>query len=182
MTPSEACMSRERLFEVISADFETGVLRWIPRDRSQFKSPQSFGMWTAKFAGKEVGEVIRNGYRRFLLDGQRLMNHRVIWCMATGSWPVFVIDHIDGNTCNNAIANLRDVEPVENRRNMRRFSTNRSGVTGVWASDGHWRAGIVVDGKSISCGSYNDFDAAVAARKDAEERFGFHPNHGRKAA
>jgi hypothetical protein len=29
--------------------------------------------------------------------------------------------------------------------------------------------------------SFRTFDDAVAARKAAERRFGFHPNHGRKA-
>ena len=45
--------------------------------------------------------------------------HRLAWFWVHGAWPVGVIDHIDGVTTNNAIANLRDVDHALNMQNLK---------------------------------------------------------------
>ncbi len=58
--------------------------------------------------------------------------HRVIWIMHNGSLDnELVIDHIDGNSLNNNINNLRAVMQEINTRNSRKKGNNSSGVTGV---------------------------------------------------
>ena len=39
--------------------------------------------------------------------------------------------------------------------------------------------GITVNKKVIEIGSFKKIEDAVKARKDAEAKYGFHPNHGR---
>ena len=59
---------------------------------------------------------------------------------------------------------------------------NTSGVTGVCFSKkgNKWFARIRLDGKSKHLGSFADKQDAIEARKDAEIKYGFHPNHGAK--
>jgi hypothetical protein len=90
------------------------------------------------------------------------------------------IDHINGNRRDNRIANLRAVDRRENMRNARLRSNNTSGIVGVTFSRDRkkWVAQIN-DGKVRSLGRFDKFEDAVEARKAAERRAGFHPNHGR---
>jgi hypothetical protein len=62
------------------------------------------------------------------------------------------------------------------------FNTNTSGVTGVsWRADKQrWRAYVVVDYKQEHLGHYTDWFDAVCARMSANNRHGFHENHGRR--
>lgn len=58
--------------------------------------------------------------------------HRVVWILFNGPIPEgMYIDHIDGNTQNNAICNLRLVTNKMNQHNMKMSPQNTSGVTGV---------------------------------------------------
>ena len=61
-----------------------------------------------------------------------MLVHRIIWTLFYGEVPDgFVIDHIDGDSLNNIISNLRLITQAENRRNTRKFKNNTSGVSGV---------------------------------------------------
>jgi len=39
----------------------------------------------------------------------------------------------------------------------------------------------MVDGKTIHLGRFDKFEDAVAARKAADIKYGFHPNHGKSS-
>ena len=129
-------------------------------------------------------EVFR-GHNGEYLDGRidYVMHraHRVAWALHTGVWPEGDIDHIDGDGTNNRWVNMREVTAEENSHNMKKFSTNSSGVTGVSKYKGRnkWAASIYVGGRDINLGSYASKKDAVAARKAAEAEYGFHSNHGR---
>ncbi|EOA5908665.1 AP2 domain-containing protein, partial [Salmonella enterica subsp. enterica serovar Brandenburg] len=59
---------------------------------------------------------------------------------------------------------------------------NTSGALGVWREKrrNKWVAEIKVDRRKIHLGQFDNFDEAVAARKDAEVKYGLHENHGKK--
>lgn len=170
-------------------DSETGKLFWLPRKESSFahlgsKASAICKMWNRKFADKEAFTAADSrGYRRGNVFGRTYEAHRVCWAIHYGKWPEHQIDHIDGDPTNNKIENLRDATRTEQARNAAMPSTNRSGVVGVcWdKSRRRWSAFIHIDNRVRHLGRFAQMDDAVRARKAAEIRFGFHPNHGRAA-
>jgi len=172
----------EMLRKLLAYDADTGKLTWLPRARDMFSTQRSFSTWNARFAGKEAFTATRCGYRHGAIFNRLMQAHRVAWAIYYGEWPN-MIDHINGVRDDNRIANMRDVDDQENRRNQARPNTNTSGVVGVcWnAHLGIWQSQIRVERKQKHLGYFTDFDDACAARKVAEIEHGFHPNHGRAA-
>lgn len=159
----------------VGYDPESGDLWWMDY-------PEGGARWANQCAGKPAFKC--NGPKGYLignLDGYTISAHRVAWAIYYGKWPDGQIDHIDGNKGNNGIANLRDVSPRENCRNLPIGWNNKSGVTGVYLvkSSGKWCACITIDRKSRRIGMFASKEEAAAARKQAERSIGFHPNHGR---
>ena len=107
----------------------------------------------------------------------------LVWFLHRQEWPVEV-DHINGIRTDNRIENLREVTRRENMRNKRVSVANSSGITGVgWSSAKQkWRACIKVDGKFIHLGYFEEKRAAIAAREEANRKYGFHENHGKAFA
>lgn len=166
---------------------ETGKLFWLPRPVEMFSDgghPAKWNCdkWNAKHSGREAFYTIDGkGYRCGAINGKRYLAHRVIWLLAHAEWPKLHIDHINGVRTDNRIQNLRDVSNAENHRNTRLQKSNKSGVSGVSqiSKTKKWRARIVSGGAKIHLGHFDTFEEAVLAKKDAEERYGYHPNHGR---
>lgn len=74
-------------------------------------------------------------------EGKTHPAHIVVWELAYGGIPDgMVVDHIDGNGHNNKIENLRVVTHRTNMRNSKKHSRNKSGVTGVFLTNGYWTA------------------------------------------
>jgi hypothetical protein len=74
----------------------------------------------------------------FLVDvcKVRYRCHRIIWEIHNGPIPDgMVIDHINQNTKDNKIQNLRCVSKEINRRNMKKSKRNSSGVVGVFRAE-----------------------------------------------
>ncbi|WP_313488962.1 HNH endonuclease signature motif containing protein [Atlantibacter hermannii] len=80
---------------------------------------------------KIPGKYPRSYYRARVNGGYQSV-HRIVWFLHHGEVSEgMVIDHVDGNTLNNKISNLRLVTPSKNARNCRRQKNNNSGLTGV---------------------------------------------------
>ncbi len=177
-------LSYEQISALLDYDSETGKLFWKHRSRSLFKSEQSFKAWNKRFATQEaITSYDSSGYRHGQILGRNYRAHRLIWILHYGEWPQLHIDHINGDPSDNRIVNLRSVSQSTNMRNARRPVRNNSGVVGVcWdASRGQWLCQMQVNGRRVRIGRFDHFDDAVAARKSAEEKYGFHENHGRSA-
>lgn len=165
----------------LSYDPQSGLLSWLPRDRSEFKSDRAYRAWVGRFQNREgFTAMTANGYKIGRIGQINIFAHRVAWALHYGGWPDGEIDHINGNRSDNRIANLRVVSTKENARNRRLDHRNTTGVSGVyWHKEvGKWCAAI---GKREKLGYFSDFDEAVKARKAAEDRYGYHANHGRAA-
>ena len=78
--------------------------------------------------------------------------------------------------------NLRAVDNQANHRNSKLQSNNTSGVCGVswYRKAGEWEVYIKVNARMLHLGKYTDWFDAVCARKAADHKYGFSPNHGRK--
>jgi hypothetical protein len=135
-------------------------------------------------AGSEAGCRDASGYCKICVAGTQYLAHRLAVMYMTGEFPPSQVDHINGCRHDNRWENLRPVSRSENQRNMKLKKNNTSGAAGVsWNKCvGKWESSIRVPrGPKKTLGYFEDFDSAVAARKQAEARFGYHENHGRAA-
>jgi len=78
----------------------------------------------------------------------------------------------------NLLAKLLDQH--SNGRNQKTRVGNTSGMSGVtWdTTSKKWRVQINIRGKNKSLGMFKSKTKAIAARKAANEYYGFHPEHG----
>lgn len=101
-------------------------------------------------------------------NGTNIRMHRLIMDEEN---PHVKIDHINHNTLDNRKCNLRCATNAQNAMNGTLRSTNTSGVTGVSKKRNKWHARICVDYKEINLGFFDNFEDAVAVRKEAEEKY-----------
>lgn len=170
MNAEEAIAFRERVMNVLEHDPLTGLFRWKVRTSNACKRG-----W---FAGSKNS----GGYTELHMTWCHIYGHHLIWIMHNGSVPQYQIDHENGDRSDNRIANLRDVPPSENMRNVKRHITNTSGHVGVfwYKPRNKWVARITVNYTLHHLGYFTDIADAIAARKAAEIFYGFHKNHGRR--
>lgn len=169
------------LMKIIRCDFGNGDLYWLSRPAEMFPSDHACRSWNTRYAGKRVHKKLaESGHHQITIFRKTRQCHRIIWALAHGEWPQGEIDHINGDPADNRLENLRCIEKPENQRNQGLSSANTSGAVGVtWNKNARaWHAQIKFKGKKQHLGYFEDFDEAVAARRGAESRLGFHPNHG----
>ena len=126
----------------------------------------------------------RHGYIAIRIDGTLYRAQRLAFLYMTGEWPHDQVDHIDGITNNNRWSNLRQIDAQGNSRNSKLYSNNKSGHTGIRFNESmrKWTAEICVDGRNRYIGAFADKAKAIAARKQANEKHGFWPDHGQRRA
>lgn len=171
----------------LSYDPKTGILIWKDAGPEFFETKNAWAIWNRRFAGTRAGSYHhRSGYRRICLavGGKKkriIAEHRIAWLLAYGEWPRGEVDHINGDRSDNRLCNLREVDPASNMKNKATYSNNTTGACGIgWHKKNRkWTAYITADGKRKHLGCYGSIEEAVAARKAAEEKYGFHKNHGR---
>ena len=186
---AKALPSQELLLQLLRYEPETGKLFWRERPAWMFKGEgikqqHAAKRWNTKWAGAEAFTSIdSDGYHQGAIFYTRFLAHRVIVAMVEGFWPEEV-DHENGIRSDNRFINLKPATHRQNAKNTSIRRNNKSGVVGVhWHKKaGKWSAMIGVDGgKSIYLGLFESLDDAAAARKHAEQKYGFHPNHGKKS-
>lgn len=182
-------LSIDTLHSLLICDPNTGALTWRTRGPEWFKdgrdsAAKNAAKWNARFAGKPAicSRFGSHGYLDGAILGVGVLAHRVVWAMTHGRWPVGV-DHINGDRTDNRPANLREADQAANMKNTKVRSDSPTGAAGVWRlrGSGLWRARIKSGGVSHDLGAFETKAAAVAARRDAMQRLGFHLNHGRAA-
>lgn len=179
-------MSIDTLRRLLICDPEKGSIAWSDRPIDFFSAGTPSKQkaiclnWNARFSGKPAFTSVCNGYLSAEIWGRRYLAHRVIWAFAHGDWPQ-MLDHINGDRRDNRIGNLRVATYSDNAKNMRATKRNTSGVVGVryCATNKNWRADITSDGVLIALGRFPEMGSAILARKAAEAKYNFHPNHGR---
>ena len=111
-----------------------------------------------------------NGYIVSTPGGKLVLMHRVVSDAPDG----MVVDHRNHRKEDNRKINLRVVTQAENMMNADHSKQNSSGFVGVQrlqTKSPVFEASIRVRGKRILLGYFKDFDEAVAARKDAEDKY-----------
>jgi len=190
MASKRALPEIDVLRKLVRLDEATGRLYWLPRPLDMFagdegRRRQAGVTWNKRWAGREAFCTPRpDGYRDGALLWQRVLAHRVVFALVNGRWPVAEVDHLNHERGDNRPENLREATHLTNHRNQSLRKNNTSGVMGVyWQKNRHtWNAAVMVRGRSVHLGSFQTYDEAVAARRAAERRYGFHENHGAIAA
>ena len=129
--------------------------------------------------GQKVGNL-NNNYYRVQINGKIYKNHRIIFLIHYGFFPDQV-DHVDGNTLNNCIENLRAATTFGNNQNRKKGANNTSGLKGVVWHKGKkkWQVQMSVNNKYKCFGSFEDLELADLVAQEARDKYhGAFANHG----
>jgi hypothetical protein len=148
-----------QLAEVLHYESKTGLLFWTDKAHKSVKN-------------KQAGTPNHLGYIIIFFKNKPYKAHRIAWLLTHGSWPSQMIDHIDGNTSNNALSNLRDVDNKTNQcnRHLARIDS-KSGLMGASPFRNKWRAQITRNGIIKYIGLYDTAIEAHEAYKKQKNGF-----------
>lgn len=157
----------------------SGLIWNEERPRSHFLSNKSYELFKTLWAGKPAGSPIhsRGGLKYFKVKLGNLGGfsvHRIIYYLSTlENVDKFVVDHIDGNTLNNNISNLRKVSQAQNNLNSKISKNSISGIKGITFQrrTGKWIARIQLNKKRISLGVFENKNDAINAYNEASEKY-----------
>lgn len=183
--------SPDQLRQLIDYDPATGKMVWKPRTPDMFEAGEpgvrvartpehKCANWNSKLAGKPALASVDARYG-YLFGSLRMVRitpfkaHRVAWAIYHGAWPEGHIDHINGCTSDNRIANLRDVTHAENMRNQKLRVDNTSGLPGIswFAQTSRWHVRVSGYNRSGHVGFFKSIDDAKAARDNARAGLGY---------
>lgn len=124
---------------------------------------------------KEAGSsrVIKNKtYRQITYQKHTYLIHRLIYLYHYGFLPT-IVDHIDRDTINNNIENLRAATYKTNNQNARAKNTNTSGYKNVnWNKNKNkWRVTLNIKGKNNFFGYYDDIELADLVAIEARNKY-----------
>ncbi len=162
----ESLITQEYLKIILEYNPETGDFTW--------KQPTN----NSKMKVGDIAGCLHGGYRKIGIDGKIYLAHRLAWLYMTGSWPEFVIDHIEGTNISNFNKwdNLRHVTQIDNTRHKVKNGgiqvNNNTGYRGVSErKDGKWVARISVNGKKIYLGYFKSAKDASIAYENARLKY-----------
>ncbi len=141
---------RARIFYWLDYNPETGEFVWMQNKQ---------GVRIGDRAGCETS----GGYIVITIEGTRYMAHRLAWLYCVRRWPIYGIDHINGNRADNRIVNLQDVPQVVN---MEHRITGPFKLTdypiGVDLNNGAFRARKRFGNVRLAKGGFRTVEEAVA--------------------
>ena len=157
-------------------DSLTDLLHYIPETGDfVWLNPTSFRVK----AGAVAGSIWVNDRKRskthsqliITIMGGKYLAHRLAWLFGHGEDPgEKLVDHINGNSLDNRLSNLRLTTTTENMWNITTaYSTSKHGKRGVHfhAQSGKWHAKICTNGKQKFLGVFKTQDEASLAYEQA---------------
>lgn len=170
------------LRQCVDYDPETGVLTFKDRPPSSWPdldepaAQKRANQWNGQYGGKPAGSLCRAGLY-VMIRGRCYFAHRIIWKWHYGTEPTGEIDHINGVTSDNRLANLRDVSASLNSRNRATTIRAKSGVRGVYMDGNVFCVGAHENGKYRYLGRYKTLEEAAAVRREYDIANGYTERH-----
>jgi hypothetical protein len=158
-------MNQARLQELFNYDPETG---WFTNRYSRGRAG----------IGERAGSPSGHGYRKIVVDYDKFYEHQLAWLYIHGKFPG-EIDHINGDGCDNRIANLRLCTRSENNFNSLR-PTGESGLRGAYLDKRNlkWYSQIQIGRQVKFLGMFDSAEEAheafMAAVENLHGNFAYH--------
>ena len=119
-------ITQEELKKILHYNPETGRFTWLASLNNRVKIGMTAGCAKKRNCGKS--------YRYIKINGISYLSHRLAWLYTYKQWPAELLDHIDGNTSNNRLDNLRESTHVQNGynkaiENISKYMDNTKGFT-----------------------------------------------------
>jgi len=158
------------IFDYFQYNPDTGIIRWkIDNGRCNPK-------------GKVVGHLNSRGYIEIRFKGKTYQGHRIAYALGHNTLEIPpMLDHINCDSSDNRITNLRAATDQENSYNKKKRPKTTSKHKGVSWYQRHqkWQAQIRHKGRSVYLGYYHSEEEAHAAYcRAAAELHGDFANFG----
>lgn len=156
-------------------EYRDGELYWKKRPVEKFACLRAANIFNTRFTGKNAGFINNDKRKNRLYSIVRIncvdfFSHRIIWSMLKGEIPQGMeIDHINGNTLDNRIDNLRIATRGQNSRN-RIGSSKLEMPKGVSVNRKRFIAKITYNGTLYRLGSFKTLEEASNAYNEAAKR------------
>jgi len=152
-------MTQSELKSLLHYDQETGIFTWL-KNRSHVK------------ANSIAGSSSKREYLVIGIKGKTYLSHRLAWLYMYGYFPKLV-DHINGNTFDNRISNLREATSIQNGYNQKLNKNNKSKFKNVhWCKTrNRWVVKINVNGKPMFIGRFKDLELADLIAQEARNKY-----------
>ena len=177
-------MNQKYLRECFEYLPETGQLVWKERPLSHFKSEREWKLVNKRQKGKIAGTNSQERRYQSVKIGSKLHYiHRIVVMLHGIQIPSnMCVDHINGNSHDNRIENLRVSTFSKNSMNQRMSKHNTSGHHGIqWRKDRNkWTVRLIACGKIYRKGHFSDINDAIKARDLALVELGFSDRHGKE--
>lgn len=155
-------LTQEKLKELIDYNQETGIFtNKVTRNSRAVK-------------GAQLNPKNHGRYGVVTINKIKYRLHRLAWFYVYGIWPENQIDHINGDTTDNRICNLRDATNQQNQYNSKVINKS-SKFKGVHFESftNKWKVQIRINKKQVTIGRYKtEVEAAKAYDSKAKEVFG----------
>ena len=158
------------------------------KDSLKYDKEEGKFYWKKRYSNRihieDVAGSYSNRYASLTVKGYKFLIHKLVWYFENDLYPDdSQIDHIDQDTHNNRIDNLRIVTAKENSMNKPKRRDNTSGITGV-SFDKQTNKWVVRiknhEGKYENRGRFTSIDEAKQARDRALIELGYSENHGKE--
>ena len=156
-------ITQEKLKEILEYNPDTGDFFW-----------RNINFTNSIKSGDKAGSYNNLGYCKIKINNKLYLAHRLAWLYVYGKFPKHTIDHIDHNTSNIKLSNLRDIKHIDNMENQSTARVNnKTGLLGVYKRSGKhpYRAQIQVKGRKMMLGSFKTAEEAYEAYLNAKRKY-----------